>query len=84
MKRTVEVTFSIEVEVDESKFTPEFIDAFKKHFHDLDSIEEHIEYIAELHAKNRLDSFTEGYGELSSMGIKAQINDVFAEVEGEE
>jgi hypothetical protein len=83
MKKTVEVTFSIDVEIDETKFTDKFLQNFSHYFHELDNVDEHIGNIAILHARDRLDEFTEGYGELSSMGIKAVTNDVCANVEEE-
>jgi hypothetical protein len=82
MTKNVQVTFDISVTVDKSKFTQEFIDNFAKYFFELESIDQHIEHIAELAAKDRLDEFTEGYGQIKDMGISARINDIVAEVEG--
>jgi predicted lipid-binding transport protein (Tim44 family) len=82
MKKTVTVTFDVEVTVDETKFTPEFMENFRKYFAEFEDLDEHMEHIATLAAREMLDDFTEGYGELSSMGIKAKVTDVMAEVEG--
>ena len=76
MTRTVTVTQEIEVKVDESKFTPEFLEAFKRHFFPLNDIDDHIKFIAESHARgivgNFKSDFLEGYGRLDDFGISVK------------
>lgn len=70
-KRTVEVTFFVEVEMDDSKFTPEFMSEFQQTMFNYDTLDEHAEYLAWLAVRGLLDEdFTEGYGPLKDMGIK--------------
>ena len=74
MKRTVSVEMLVEVEVDETKFTPEFMGEFRDHFFGLDTVEEHIEHLAQLEAREVLSQeFTEGYGPLKDFGIVARV-----------
>jgi hypothetical protein len=74
MKRIVDVTFSVEVEVDETKFTDQWLADWRKAFYQFGSIEDHIEHIAQLAARDLLNPpFTEGYGPLSDMGISAKV-----------
>jgi hypothetical protein len=82
MKRKVEVTFLVEVEVDETKFTPEWITDWQKVFYPFNSVEDHIEHIAQMEARDILNpKFTEGYGPLADMGIKASVIDQRADVQ---
>ncbi|EIM25696.1 hypothetical protein [Microvirga lotononidis] len=81
MKKTVEVTMIVEVEVDESKFTPEFMREFRESFYDFHEVEDHIMHIAQLEARGLLSPrFTEGYGPLADMGIKADVVDQSQEI----
>jgi hypothetical protein len=81
VKRQVEVTFVVSVEVDETKFTPEWIADWQKVFYPFNSIDDHLEHIAQMEARDILDpKFTEGYGPLADMGIKAAVISQSAEV----
>ena len=78
MKRKVEVRMITEIEVDETKFTPEFMQQFNELIGPTADIDEHIEHLAYLfveaegcHFDDHL--FIEGYGDLSEMGIKAEL-----------
>lgn len=83
MKRQVEVTFVVQVEVDETKFTPEWIEDWQKTFYPFISVEDHIEHIAQMEARDILNpKFTEGYGPLVDMGIKASVINQAAEIIG--
>lgn len=74
MKRTVLVFMEVEVTVDETAFTPEFMAEFEANFFPFDTIEDHICHIAQLEAREVLRrDFTEGYGPLSKMGIEAEV-----------
>jgi hypothetical protein len=67
------VTFGIEVEVDESMFTDTFMEEFRRDFYPFYDIQRHVEHIAQLEARGLLDDFTEGYGPIKYMGIKARV-----------
>ncbi|WP_395175552.1 hypothetical protein [Roseibium alexandrii] len=72
MKHTVQLTVEIEVEVDEDKFTPDFVEEFNRSMFHTDCIEDHIEHLAFIGVQQEpsADSFIEGYGKLNEMGIK--------------
>jgi hypothetical protein len=73
MKRIVEVKQYIVVEVDESKFTPEFLAEFRKYFYNFYDIDDHIEHLAQRCARGIYDTysdFIEGYGPPKDFGIK--------------
>lgn len=72
MTREVEVAQVVEVEVDEKKFTPDFMAEFRRDFYPFLSIEDHLRHLAQLHARNIAgnDSFIEGYGPAKEMGIR--------------
>jgi hypothetical protein len=83
MQRKVAVEQIIEVTVDESKFTPEFMVEFQKTMYDFDTIEEHIEHLGQLAARGIYDEFTtfiEGYGPPKDMGISFKITDQVEEI----
>ncbi len=71
------VTQTVEVTVDESKFTPEFMAEFRRYFYEFDTLEEHLEHLGQLHARGMCDefSFIEGYGPAKDFGIKFRITD---------
>ena len=82
MTKEVEIRQTIQVTVDESKFTPEFMQSFRDSFFDFDSIEEHIEHLGRLHAGNFIDvsSFVEGYGYIREFGVNFEVVDYIAEI----
>lgn len=81
MTRNVEVTFLVEVTVDETKFTPQFLAEYATALQDFD-LEGHIKHIAFLEVQDLLQpEFTEGYGKLSEMGITATVYDSEMEIE---
>lgn len=70
MKRTVEVLFTIDVEIDESKFDEKFMKEFRESFFNFNTIEEHIEHLGQLAVRGVAhDNFIEGYGHPDEMGI---------------
>lgn len=72
-KHTILVAQYIEVTVDESKFTPEFIANFNQHFHHCPTVEDHMKHIATSFARGIVTSpsqFLEGYGLLNEYGVK--------------
>ncbi len=72
MKKIVEVTQYIEVEVDEAKFDEEFLEDFRGYMYNFKDIDDHIKHLAQLYARGIANnhSFIEGYGEAKDMGIK--------------
>lgn len=82
MRYLVKVAHFIAVELDETKFTDAFLEEFRKDFYPFDGKEDHAHHIAQLHVRDLLEpAFTEGYGPLSAMGIKAQVVNVVIETE---
>lgn len=84
MKKMSLVTQTIEVTVDESKFTDEFMNQFRKDFYDFDSVDDHIRHLAQLYARGVVDEFTtfiEGYGKPQDMGISFYAVECQAEIE---
>lgn len=82
MKRKVQVVFEVEVTVDESKFTPEWLAEWRESFYNFHSVEDHIEHIAQLAARDALHpNFTDGYGALADMGIEARVVSQQQEIE---
>lgn len=72
--KTTEVTISrsFAITYDQDKFTPEFLDKFRKHFYDFATVQEHLEHLAGCISRgivNTPDDFLEGYGKLSDFGI---------------
>jgi hypothetical protein len=89
-KFTVDVTQTVEVELDETKFTPEFCKEYNESITyrggddgDMEwALREHAEHLAWLHASgvqdleyHSLPPFIEGYGPANEMGIKAKVID---------
>ncbi len=74
------VTFNVvvDLELDESKFDENFMESFKDYFYDFDSLNEHIEHLAQLYLRGIYDngSFIEGYGKADNMGIKFHHIDI--------
>lgn len=76
---TVEVTQTVIVTLDETKFDDAFMADFQASFFSFDSLEEHAEHLAQLHARGIVDiedgdEFVEGYGPAASMGLRATID----------
>lgn len=74
----VDVIQTVRVTLDESKFTPEFMQEFREGFYSFEDFHEHAEHIAQLVARGIVDlsdpdTFIEGYGEARDMGISAKI-----------
>lgn len=72
MKRTVRTTVVVDVEVDESKFTPAFMESFRSTMYDFRTIDDHVAHLGQMHARGLCDdfSFIEGYGPAKDMGIR--------------
>ena len=80
---TIEVTQTIEVELDPAKFDDAFMEEFRESFFPFYDLEDHAEHIAQLQARGVIDlegyispnTFVEGYGPVQDMGIKARVID---------
>lgn len=76
----VRVKQLVKVDLDETKFTPEFMAQFAGSISDFDCIEQHAEHIGQLAARevhsfspyNRKE-FVEGYGPIGDFGIVAEV-----------
>lgn len=75
------VSIEVEVEIDDSKFDEAFMAEFRESFYLFFTVELHVEHIAQLEARGMLDDFTEGYGQIKDMGIKARTVTWETEVE---
>lgn len=82
MKKNVLVTQQVSVEVDEARFTPEFMAEFRASMYPFTRIEDHIEHLAQLYARGIYDddSFIEGYGPAKEMGIKFKSVEQYEEI----
>ncbi len=81
--KTIEVSHFVEVTVDESKFTEEFMQEFSESFFPIDTIDEHREHLAQMYARGVCDDdgFIEGYGPAKDMGIKFKTSSVETSVQ---
>lgn len=84
-KFTIEVTQMVEIELDETKFDDAFMAEYAGYITALDTIKEHAENLAWVHATGREDleshnCFIDGYGPAKDMGIKARVIDTETEV----
>ncbi len=81
-KFTVEVLTTVEVTIDDQKLDQEFMDDFSRYFYELDTLEEHACYLAQLEAREMIgwDDFVEGYGDLKELGIELKVIDRTEEV----
>jgi hypothetical protein len=81
--KTVQVTFRVNVTVDETKFTEDFLTEFTESFFPFQNIDDHIKHLAQLAAREFIDgpsTFIEGYGVASEMGISVDIEDEEEEI----
>lgn len=83
----IEVRQTVKVTLDESKFTPEFMQEFRASFFLFETVEEHAEHVAQLAArgihdfsKYRRDEFVEGYGPIGEFGIIAEVIEMEMEI----
>jgi hypothetical protein len=85
LTQTVVVTQDVSVTVDETKFTEDFMQEFRESFFNFDSIDDHLEHLAQLYARGLVsdwdpEEFIEGYGPMKDMGIKFEIIDQSSEI----
>lgn len=70
VRRQVEFRQVVSVEVDESKFTPEFMQQFRDDFYQFHTLDQHIVHLGTLKARGMDGDFIEGYGKVEEFGIK--------------
>ena len=78
MKKEARISVWVEVEVDESKFTEEFMQEFRESFFPFYNVQDHIEHLAWLFGTNRINeltNFIEGYGDPKDFGIQFTLID---------
>ena len=71
----VRVVNEVLVELDETKFTPEFMEEFSRVIYKFDTVKEHAEHLGWLIATGRADVFDtviEGYGDVDQFGLSFQ------------
>lgn len=82
-KFSTEVKQFVDVTLDETKFTEEWMAEFRSSFYPLTTVEDHAEHLAQLCARGLVDNYTsfiEGYGPPSEFGIEFAIVDSEIEV----
>lgn len=70
--RLVQVTMTVEVTVDETKFDETFMTEFRKYMYpNFTTLDRHMEHLAQMHARGLYtdEDFIEGYGQAKDMGI---------------
>lgn len=74
----VDVSRTVDITIDTSKFTEEFYDQFTSLIDEsMDEISSHIEHLAWLYAAGRIDNgdFIEGYGNAKEFGLSFRSHD---------
>jgi hypothetical protein len=87
-KYTVDISQRLYVEIDETKFTPEWLADFRKTFYKLNDITAHVEFLAKLEARGMIhtqdqDCFIEGYGQASDFKLKITKGEMDVDVSRE-
>lgn len=75
MKRFIfDVTTTVQVVLDETKFTPQFLEEYRRYFYQFNTTRDHAAHLAELAARELLHGdWLEGYGQLADLGIKTEV-----------
>jgi len=81
MRIKVTTVHYVNVEIDESKFTDEFMQEFRSDFYNFWTIGDHVKHIARLYANGGVSEFDkqhfiEGYGAQCEMGISVSTDTV--------
>ena len=80
----VAVTITVDVTVDADAFTPQFMREFRQAFYNFQTLNEHIEHLAQLYVRGMVvnwpGEFIEGYGPREDMGIGFQAVDQDEEI----
>jgi hypothetical protein len=75
-KYHITIETEVTVELDETKFTPDFMRDFSESMYETDDLVGHAKRLAEWRANGVIESdadFQEGYGKLTDMGIKTRV-----------
>ena len=82
LEREVNVEQVVKVTVDETKFTPEFMQEFRASQYNFTTLNDHLQHLAQLYARGLADefSFIEGYGPAKEMGIKFEVAGTYIEM----
>lgn len=70
--KKVQVTSVVNVTIDESKFTSEFMQEFRESYYPFKTIDDHIQHLGQMYARglySEIPGFIEGYGPANEMGI---------------
>lgn len=84
--KLIEVTQIVEVSIDETKLTPEWMASFRDVFYNYHDIDDHLGHIAQLEARGITyqphvnNTFIEGYGNANDLRIKARVVDTEIEI----
>ena len=81
--KVVEVTQTIEVTVDETKFDAESMAEFRDGMYPFVNIDDHIKHLAALEAQSYIShgaAFIEGYGPMNEMGIRVTTDGLETEI----
>ena len=84
--KQVSVTQTVEVTIDETKFTDEWMASFRDVFYNYYSLDDHVGHLAQLEARGLTylphvnNEFIEGYGPAGDMGIKSRVVDTDIEI----
>ncbi|MEI6424082.1 MAG: hypothetical protein WCP55_17840 [Lentisphaerota bacterium] len=78
MKKTVRVTFDVEIDYPTGFFNNKFMKDFRGYMYPFMTINDHLEHLAQLEVRGLANKFVEGYGKLSEKGIemKSEILDI--------
>jgi hypothetical protein len=84
----IDVTQTIKVTLDTSKFTDAFMEEFRLNFFPFFTLADHAKHIAQLQARGIIDlttgfEFVEGYGPADEMGIAAKVEYLNIDLVGE-
>lgn len=85
--KTIVVTQYVDVTIDETKLTPEWMESYRQMFYQYHDVDDHLKHLAQLEARGITyqphvnNTFIEGYGEANDLGIKAAVTDVEMEVQ---
>lgn len=82
MEKDVDITQTIRVTIDETKFNESFMKEFREVYYNFMTISDHIKHLAQLYSRGVVsnDDFIEGYGLTDDMGIKFETIDQEQEI----
>lgn len=72
--KEIKYVAGVEVTVDETKFTEEWLADFRSFMYNFHTIDQHLEHLGQMYARGFIDDlpgcFIEGYGDTEELGIK--------------